>query len=58
MNMSMLFSAFCLGWAAGATAIWFYFYKVRMLRSRKEWFADPVNHAKYGDDPNPDGWSY
>jgi hypothetical protein len=47
------FTWFCLGMTCGMISLWTYFWKVRMLRSRKEWFA-----AIGEDDPNPDGWSY
>lgn len=39
------------GWTAGAAGMWLYFRSVRMLRTRKEWYADPVIKARYGDDP-------
>ena len=52
----MLF--FVLGWLCGSVTMWWYFRKARLLRTRKEWYADPVIKARYGEDDNPDGWSY
>jgi hypothetical protein len=45
--------AFSAGSAFGAGVMWGYFLRVRLIRTRREWYADPVIKAKYGDDPNP-----
>lgn len=45
-----MFIGWCLNWG--------YFRWCRLLRTRHEFYADPIIKAKYGDDPNPEGWSY
>lgn len=34
------FFFFALGWTFGAGFMWWYFNAVRLIRSRREWYAD------------------
>lgn len=53
-----MFAGFAIGWTVGALAMWWHFARNRLLRTRKEWYADPVIKARYGEDEDPEGWSY
>jgi membrane-associated phospholipid phosphatase len=47
-----------LGFGVGFAAAWLYFRRQRLLRTRKEWYADPAVASRFGPDPDPNGWSY
>jgi hypothetical protein len=47
-----------IGFGLGFGACWLYFWRTRLLRTRWEWYGDPVVRTRHGDDPNPEGWSY
>lgn len=56
--MNELVVGLLCGFSLGFGSAWFYFWRVRMLRTRREWYADPVIRRKHGEDPNPGGWTY
>jgi hypothetical protein len=38
---------FCFGFSAGALVMWLHFICSRMIRTRREWYSDPVIAAKH-----------
>jgi hypothetical protein len=50
--MSSLLISLALGWTAGFAAAWWYFLAQRLIRSRREWYADRRARGL----PVPDDW--
>lgn len=45
-----------VGMSLGCAVMYGYLRWSRLLRTRKEWYADPVIRDRHGEDTNPDGW--
>lgn len=40
---------FVCGWFCGGAVMWLYFHKSRLIRTRDEWYADPIIKERYGE---------
>jgi hypothetical protein len=52
---------FCVGFSAGAGVMWWHFIHSRLIRTRHEWYSDPVIAARYPEEATealnePDTW--
>lgn len=59
--MSDFVTGLCLGWSLGFGGAWLYFRMTRLIRSRHEWYRDPVIRSRYPEEAEkalrgPDGW--
>lgn len=43
---------FCLGFSCGAGVMWWYFAHNRLIRTREEWYADPMIRERFPEDRN------
>jgi hypothetical protein len=55
------FACVAAGWTLGFLAAWVYFRSVRLIRTRHEWYSDPVIRARHPEEAEralsePDGW--
>lgn len=56
-----LFAALCFGFGLGAAAMWAWFAANRLIRTRREWYGDPIVRARYPEEADrafyeDDGW--